>query len=144
MCVAICVPTFVNTRFARASSCRFFDPSKGALLTLQVFAFDKYENIITDSDRVKAVINGDVGNAVSLLPPTYTFDVNFSLDYFGEVKIGFVLADSQGKLWHLPNSPFSIQVSPPAEAAGTDFGLIVGIVAGALALASLAFYFIHC
>jgi len=106
-----------------------------------VFAFDKYKNLVSDSDRVKAVINGDVGNAVALLPPTYTFDVDFLLDYVGEMKIGFVLEDSQGKLWHLPNSPFSIQVSPPAEAAGTDFGLIVGIVAGALALASLAFSF---
>ena len=142
MCVAICVPPFVNTRFARASSCRFFDPSKGALLTLQVFAFDKYENIITDSDRVKAVINGDVGNAVDLLPPTYTYDLEFALDYAGEVKIGFVLADSQGKLWHLPNSPFNIEVSPPVEAAGTDFGLIGGIIAGVLVVASLVFYFI--
>ena len=137
------VAIVANTRFGRASSCRFFDPSKGAALTLQVFAFDEYKNLVTDSDRVKAIINGDLGNAVDLPPPTYKYDLELSLDYTGEVKIGFVLEDSQGKLWHLPNSPFNVQVSPPAEAAGTDFGLIGGIIAGVLAVASLAFYFIH-
>ena len=124
---------------------RFFDPSKGAPLTLQVFAFDKYENLVTDSDRIKAVINGDSANAVDLPPPTYTADVEFPLDYVGEVKIGFVLENDEGKLLlsaHLPNSPFIVQVSPPADGK-IDFVLIGGIAAGVLAVVSLIFYRVY-
>jgi len=140
------VASVANTRFARHSSCRFFDPSKGAPLTLQVFAFDKYKNLVVDSDRIKAVINGDAANAVDLPPPTYTADVEFPLDYVGEVKIGFVLANDEGKLFasaHLPNSPFLIKVSPPAEDAGPDFVLIGNIVAGVLLVVSLIFYRVY-
>jgi len=123
-----------------------FDPSTGANLTLQVDAYDEFKNLITDNDNLVAVIDGDINNAIPLLAPTYTHDLNFPKDEERQIKIGFLYVKNGG-YQHLPGSPVLIQVAPPPPPVLSDTGIppatIGGIVAGVLAVASLAFYYVH-
>jgi len=91
-----------------------FDPSTGANLTLQVFAFDEFKNLVPNTDRLIVVIDGDMNNAIPLLPPTYTHEFHFQPDETREIKIGVLLKkNGVTPLMQLPGSPLIIQVAPP-------------------------------
>jgi len=89
-----------------------FDPSTGANLTLQVFAFDEFKNLVPDTDCLIVVMDGDINNAIPLLPPTYTHNLLFPKNEKREIKIGFLYVKNGG-YQHLPGSPVLIQVAPP-------------------------------
>jgi len=90
-----------------------FDPSTGANLTLQVFAFDEFKNLVPDTDRLIVVIDGDINSAIPLLPPMYTHEFHFQPDEMREIKIGVLLKKDGGTpLTQLPGSPVLIQVAP--------------------------------
>jgi len=94
-----------------------FDPSTGNL-TLQVFAFDEFKNLVSDTDRLIVVVDGNISSKSPLLPPTYTHEFHFQPDETREIKIAVLLRKGQGtSLEHLPGSPVLIQVAPPPPPA---------------------------
>jgi len=68
-----------------------FDPSTGANLILQVFAFDEFKNLVPNTDRIRVVINGDINSKIPLLPPTYKHEFHFQPEETREIKIAVLL-----------------------------------------------------
>jgi len=110
-----------------------FDPSTGANLALQVFAFDRFKNLVPNTDRLNVVVDGNHPR-IPLLPPTYTHEFHFEPDETREINIAVMLDDA-----HLPGSPATIQVKPSSSITPATIG---GIAAGVvvLVLVFLALY----
>jgi len=117
-----------------------FDPSTGANLTLQVFAFDEFKNLVPDTDRLSVVIDGDGNYAIPLLPPTYTHNLNFPKGEERQIEIGFLYVKNGG-YQHLPGSPVLIQVAPPPPPPNTMKRDIAGILTFLVILLAGAFCF---
>jgi len=93
-----------------------------------VFAFDRFKNLVPNTDRLSVVVDGN-HPPKPLLPPTYTHEFHFQPDETREIKIAVMLDDD-----HLPGSPATIQVKPSSSDSGVTPATIGGIAAGVVVL----------
>jgi len=97
-----------------------------------VFPKDKFSNAITDADGYAVTIDGS--ETVDLLGPDFSHTHSIPAEFKGDVELAFTLNGE-----HIKDSPVVIKVAPAAIGKKE----IAAIVAGALALASLLFYYVY-